>query len=187
MKQQKWEYPVYEFRPIYEGDYLRYNNGNWIPDDGEYDIAFIEPNKQTTYYVNLPYYKETGWSWVKNGNWGEYVTKHLGGNAWHRTVGRGESWNERDAHPNRIAGEAGMKKLGQMKGCSNGSGPDILYVGDPYLVKRVVRTVDTKEIMEIPKDFNCIYCGKHDLTKEDVRLRDYWKRPIPDTTESSEV
>lgn len=37
-------FPIYEFRPDperFKGKVLRYSNGDWKVDDGEYDLAFI--------------------------------------------------------------------------------------------------------------------------------------------------
>lgn len=161
---QKLDFPIYEFRPdkLTSNKLLRYNNGNWVEDDGEYDLAFIDFTTLNVYYVNLPYRKNLQWSWVKDGKWAAYVRKHPNGNAWHYMTKNGEkhiedTW-ERDKHPNIIAGNLAMNKLSSIKGCANGNGVEFNILDETINVG-LLRILNTKKIVKIPENFNCIYCG----------------------------
>ena len=169
-------FPVYEFRPLDTGrKLLRYNNGNWIEDDGEYDICFITDDRLDApfcYYVHIPYKTNLQWSWCKNGNWGGHVAKHPNGNAWHYQSKDGDkniwdSWDGRDKHQNEKSGRIGMDKLSKKEGCANGRGPKF-HIGDPYIISGILREKETKKVVSFPETFNCIYCGSHDLSKVDI-------------------
>ena len=176
----KYDFPIYEFRPIYtDRPLLRYNDGNWIEDDGEYDLCFITADRAGApmcYYVSLPYRKNILWSWAKDGNWGASVSRHPDSNAWHYMSKDGskdinDSWN-RDKHPNKLASEIGMSKLSKEHSCANGSGVDF-HIGDPYILVGLVREKKSKKVVVFPKEFKCIYCGSHDVFTEDKRLKKY--------------
>ena len=173
-----YDFPVYEFRPLPDNrKLLRYNNGNWTEDDGEFDLCFITDDHKGApmcYYVSLPYRKNLLWSWVKDGQWGAYVSRHPDGNAWHYMTKDGSKeldadW-DRNNHPNRKISELGMSKLSKKYGCANGSGVD-MEIGDEYIMLGLVRDIDTKKILKFPKIFDCIYCGKHEPKKEDKRFK----------------
>lgn len=169
-------FPVYEFRPLDTSrKLLRYNGGNWIKDDGEYDICFITDDNLGApfcYYISLPYKTNLQWSWAKNGNWSAHVQRHPDGNAWHYQSKNGsaniwESWDGRDKHPNIEVGDKGSDKLCKKYGCSNGRGPEF-HIGDPYIIAGVLREKETKKVVTFPETFHCIYCGDHDLSQVDM-------------------
>jgi len=160
--------PVYEFRPILEsdrGEVFRYNEGEWLLDDGEYDIAFAHPSDCMAYGLSVPSYSELLWSWVKNGNWGAFVAGHPRGNAWHYMLRNGEtewakSWDTRN-HLNEKAKDEAMNFVCHRTHCSNGVGPEF-HINDPYIEQGLLRLRDTKEIVKFPEIFNCMYCGEID-------------------------
>lgn len=168
-------FPIYEFRPDKISgatNLIRYNNGNWIKDDGEFDIAFVSMNQPLAFYVNMPYQKNLAWSWCKNMDWGAYVSKHPNGNAWHYMSRDGsndiwEGW-DRNNHPNEIAGRLAMNKCSETRGCANGRGVEF-NVSDETIKSGLLRLVETKEIIKAPKIFECCYCGKHDWAKEEKK------------------
>jgi hypothetical protein len=159
-------FPVYEFRPIFDGQLMRYNNGDWKEDDGEYDIAFYTIRDVFSFGVDLPYYKNIRWSWCKNMAWGGYVSGHPGGNAWHYstkdgTQNFGDSWRERDTHPNIKARDLASTELCNKEGCANGTGPRLFHYDCQYILNGLVRERETKKILTVPKIMDCVYCGKH--------------------------
>ena len=166
----KLDFPIYEFRPLNEGGrkLLRYNGGNWIEDDGEYDLCFItDDNKDApfSFYIDLPYRKNQLWSWCKDMNWGRTdIANHPNGNAWHYMTKDGtsemdESW-DRGRHPNIVAGDLGSSILAKKNGCANGRGVQF-YVNDIHILKGLVRYAETKETVKIPDVFKCKYCGEY--------------------------
>lgn len=167
-------FPIYEFRPVKEYvDCLRFADGKWIPDDGEYDLAFVGKDNgfPMGIYFKLPYHSNIIWSWCKKGNWGANVTQHPRGNAWHymlrpRKKTWGNSW-ARDLHPNIIVGNKAMDKCCSMYSCANGTGGEF-HINDPYIKNGLVRNKETKEIIIFPEIFHCIYCGDIDWQKSET-------------------
>lgn len=179
----KLEYPVYEFRPINNDGrlLLRFNEGEWTPDDGEHDLAFITSDNygaNMAFGVHLPYRKNYLWGWCKDMNWTANVRKHPGGNAWHYMTKDGSKelnfgW-ERDKHPNIKAYESGMSMLSKKHGCANGRGIDF-HVNDLHILMGLVREVKTKKILTPPTTFVCMYCGSHKPTETDIIIKKYFK------------
>lgn len=166
-------FPIYEFRPDKISgatNLIRYNNGNWIKDDGEYDIAFISMDMPFAFYVRLPYQKNLAWSWCKNSDWRANVSKHPNGNAWHYMSrdGSNDVWGEwnREKHPNTIAGNMAMYKCCEMRGCANGRSVEF-NVNDKTIKNKLLRLVESKEIINPPKIFECCYCGNHNWESEE--------------------
>ena len=165
--------PVYEFRPILHrnyGEMFRHNEGEWIIDDGEYDIAFSQPDDCMAYGFQVPSRPNILWSWIKNGNWGASVEGHPGNNAWHYMLRDnetkwGDCWNKR-LHPNYIAFEKAMDFTCSRSRCANGRGPEF-HISDPYIDEGLLRLQETKEIVKYPKIFDCMYCGKINWRKEE--------------------
>lgn len=168
-----FKFPIYEFRPdkIFSGKLLRYNGGNWIDDDGEYDLAFICPQEQSYTYISLPDHFNIMWKWCRNMAWGLYVSKHPAGNAWHYMTKNGENWGndlwDRDNHPNIKAGNSAGNKCCSLKGCASGGGRVEFNVIDETINAGLLRIANTKKIIKPPKIFKCCYCGEHDWRKED--------------------
>ena len=171
------QFPVYEFRPdkIIElnepcGPILRYNDGKWTPDDGSFDLAFITPQCNIAIYFRLPYHDNHAWSWCKDGDWGATVRKHKNGNAWHYMSRNGKNtigkvWN-RDAHLNTIVARLAITEQSKYSRCTSGRCAEF-NVLDPTIHAGLLRIRETKETVVPPSIFRCIYCGDHDLMKED--------------------
>lgn len=101
-------FPIYEFRPpthychssLYDGypGLLRYNNGNWIEDNGEYDLAFVgysECHAPVFWYVEIP--------------------DHIGDHHYYR-----KSW-----HPNEVAHNNACWVCAKINSCASGISIDI--------------------------------------------------------------
>jgi len=177
------KFPVYEFKllpsQIPKNDWFRHDEktDSWVPHDDEWAMAFIHLDAYPTcLYVNMPYYEGIEWSWVKDGRWGAYVSRHPGNNAWHRMYkngrSRGPRWNDRDKHPNTKVGRKGMRYVADNRGCANGRGVDF-HIMDPYIVRGLLRLKETQEIVKFPDVFDCVYCGEHDWRQEDKRWEKY--------------
>lgn len=171
--EQKLEFPIYEFRPDkIDGakNLLRYNGGNWINDDGEYDLAFISKERGFTFYVQVPYQKNQAWSWCKNMIWTAFVNKHPRGNAWHYMSkdGGNDVWGnwDRNNHPNEIAAREASNKCCEIFSYANGRSVEF-NVSNETINSGLLRIVDTKEIIKPPKIFKCCYYGNHDWREEE--------------------
>lgn len=156
-------YPVYEMRPPKEAhDVFRFNCGNWIPDDGEWDLAFYGyGTAPMAWYVDLPYHKNIAWSGLTT-HWSGCVESHPGGNAWHymlkgKTKTWGDTW-DRDYHENKRAGDKAMDACCAKYRCANGRGPEF-RIGDPFIQDGLLRNRETKQIVTFPEKFTCMYCG----------------------------
>ncbi len=160
--------PVYEFRPLPKDTghtVLRYADGAWLPDDGEWDIAFasfggIAP---LGLYVRLPYQRNIAWSGLTT-HWSSKVAGHpRGGNAWHYMLrdgckGWGGDWG-RERHPNTQAGDRAMSKVASINGCANGRGPEFV-IGNAYVRAGLLREKGSRLLVAEPTHLNCMYCGE---------------------------
>jgi hypothetical protein len=157
--------PVYEFRPLPEvfNAARRFANGQWIPDDGEYDIAFIGFSPAPVcLYVHHSYQKNIVASWLTT-HWTVFQPNHPRGNPWHYALREGETawggdWGSRQ-HENHKAGDAGMNKLAAEAGCANGWHVELDKAHDKHIAAGLVRDRETKEIFTFPKRLVCMYCG----------------------------
>lgn len=156
-------WPVYEFRPLpgdIKSDLRRYADGQWIPDDGEYDIAFS--SWCMAYGVDLPYQRNIIWQWVDRHS-SAHEARHPRGNAWHYMLRDGtKEWGGkwgRDRHPNRIAYEAAMSFTVSRDRCANGRGPE-MCAGDAYIAAGLLRERDSKRIVTPPDPRICMYCDQ---------------------------
>jgi len=160
-------WPVFEFRLLDKdrrGIVLRYADGEWLPDDGQYDIAFMAygAGAPMAYYVHLPHHRNILWSGLTT-HWQGHVAQHPRGNPWHYMLRDGATewggyWN-RDSHPNTRAGRAAMDECCRRNGCANGSGPEF-NICDPYVVLGLIRERETKKVVEAPLNtLTCMYCG----------------------------
>lgn len=159
-------WPVYEFRPLPEhsrGTVLRYADGAWIADDGEWDVAFVSYGASAPLglYIRLPYQRNIIWSGLTS-HWSDSVHEHPRANPWHYMLRDGEtewggSWN-RDAHPNERAGRSAMSKCCALNRCANGRGPEF-RLGDPYISAGLVRERETKAVVQFPEKPVCVFCG----------------------------
>lgn len=180
-KAQEFPFPIYEFRPdkILSGKILRYNNGLWTPDDGEYDIAFMSPDEVQYACVSLPYHLNLMWSWCLGGNWGAHVPEHPKENPWHYMTTDGNKWESpwsgRCLHPNIKVADEASTKLASMKSCANGNGVNF-NVLDKTIAAGLLRRVDTKEVVVPPKIFKCCYCGEHDWKQKEIEYEAEWNK-----------
>lgn len=170
--------PVYEFRPlegVLRGAVRRYADGEWIEDDGEYDLAFIASvGAPICLFVSLPYERNIEWSWL-TAHWTVPQPLHPRGDPWHYSLREGETkwggdWGSRQ-HPNALAGDSGMRALSSQHGCSNGFHVDF-DLADRTLKEGLFRDRDTKEVVTIPESPSCMYCGA-----------DWIDRPVVDATD----
>lgn len=149
---------------------LRYANGNWIPDDGEPDLAFVQG--VFAYGVDLPYYTNILWSWRDL----ETAHQHLPDDlkrkvyGWHHmTIGNKPHydfhWDERNQHPNEIAYRSAMHKCSSIHGVANGR--SIRIDQDSEWIKRGLLYVKSTMARVVPPDnpvcFLCLDNGKGHL------------------------
>lgn len=164
---------TYEFRPLYEGKMLRYNGGDWIPDDGEYDLAFIECDNPIWHGIDIPSRPTIVWRWCKNMNWTAHVQEHPNGNAWHYLTTDSKPWGgswDVDKHPNELANREASSMCCYMNHCANGRCVDFNITNDT-IQAGLLREVSTKKIIKPPKIFKCCYCGEIDWKKEEKKKR----------------
>lgn len=160
---QAW--PVYELRPLPNSPrvWVRYADGQWLPDDGEYDIAWASMIYGPPYalYVDLPYQRNIVWSWYDT-SWGATEPRHPRGNAWHYMLREGtKTWGgdwKREQHPNVIAGRTAMDWVASQKSCANGIGARFSD-RDDYIKAGLVRERESKRVVAPPSPRVCMYCG----------------------------
>lgn len=157
-------WPIYEFRPIAGrinsfGDVRRFVDDYWIPDDGEYGVAFARDN--CVLYFEPPYQKNIIWSGLTS-HWRSTCSEHPRGNPWHYMLREGETcwggdWG-RDRHPNYSVGQRAMSSICSQYGCANGRSVE-MKADDPHIAAGLLRRQDTREIVSFPERFICTYCG----------------------------
>jgi hypothetical protein len=158
-------WPVFEFRPapgILRAGYpvFRFADGQWLPDDGEYDLAFCA--WLICLYVEPPYQRNIVWQGLTT-PWRGHQPKHpRGGNPWHYMLREGTddfggAW-ARDVHPNAKAGRSGMDwTCAQYR---SASGQHVEWnEADPHIAAGLVRDRETKEILRPPERLHCCFCG----------------------------
>lgn len=162
------ERTVFEFRPLpdfFRGEVRRYAGGAWIPDDGEYDLAFIGIHRDwypCCLYFNAPGQKNIVCSWLTT-SWTSTIHGHPGGNPWHYALRDGATeWGgpleDYYTNPNRKAGDSGMNKQASESGCSNGSHIEF-KPDDQHIRAGLLRDAKTKRVFAWPDDMKCMYCG----------------------------
>lgn len=152
---------VFVFRPTGKVD-LRYANRNWIPDDGEPDLAFVSGN--LAFYVNMPYYTNLLWAWNDRSLSESWVADSLKRDVtpWHYyTIGNepweDHHWDERVSHPNEIAGRGAMDKCCSYYGCANGRGV-YLDQEDECMKRGQLWIKRTMEVVKPPPNPICFLC-----------------------------
>jgi hypothetical protein len=194
------------FRPLnnYNTDFptrtLRYASGEWIPDDGQFDLAFIQGNFVLS--VDLPNYSNLLWSWIDydlTKKWlPEYLHRNIKG--WHEVTinntpldgeyRRFEFPND-DTHPNAIAHHSAMKKCCELNGYAIGIGPSITNanhgdskysLADEYIKRGLLRIQRTNEPVVIPEKLECFLCANNGKG----HLLEALKASISDTESSIE-
>jgi hypothetical protein len=168
-------WPVYEFRPLpsdIRGTVLRYAEGAWLPDDGEYDLAFVmyDAGPPLAKYVDLPFQRNIIWKGLTQ-HWSGHDPAHPRGNPWHYMLRDGETeWGgpwERDRHENRRVGDKAMSHCCSINRCANGGGPEF-RLRDPYIERGLLRERDTKRVVTFPERPVCMFCGDGWATKLDL-------------------
>lgn len=163
-------FPVYECRPLsdeFTGPVRRYANGKWLPDDGEFDLAFIglDRGAPICVMVDLPHQKNIRWSWLTT-HWTGGVKCHPRQNPWHYMLLDGEtewggSWGVYE-HENYKVGRLGMDKLCSEHRCANGVGIKF-NLDSKHINAGLLRTRDAKEPVRFPDIPICMYCGPQTL------------------------
>ena len=168
---------AYELRPpegFFQGEVRRYADGEWLPDDGQWDMAFIGMANAKengngyafTYPCCLmydpPYHRNINWSWLTT-DWRGKIAAHPRGNPWHYSLRPGATeWGEgasRDSHPNRIAGRKGMNKMSSEHSCANGRHAE--FRRDNKIIEAgLFRRTSDKAIVVVPDEPECMYCGR---------------------------
>jgi hypothetical protein len=158
---------------------LRYANGEWIPDDGQFDLAFIQGNNVLS--VNLPSYSNLLWSWTDYDLTKKWLPEHLHRNikGWHETTIDNTPLSEEyvrfkfsnsDTHPNAIAHRSAMEKCCEIYHCANSSGTSITdanrginkyFPTDEYIKRRLLRIQRTNEPVVIPEKLECYLCANN--------------------------
>jgi hypothetical protein len=160
------------FRPLTEyrnSKLLRYGNGEWIPDDEQPDLAFVDLDNAISYSVLLPNYLNVLWCWHDSkltlSIVGEEYKYEVRG--WHtETVDNSEMihWDDkdRDKHPNSIAHRSAMDKCCELHSCASGHGvsltSDEYDKPNPYFLKGLVYIQRTMKQITIPKTHVCYQC-----------------------------
>lgn len=158
------ERPVYEFLLLpnmIRGEVLRYAGGEWIPNDGEYDIAFIGTSDPICVYVDHGYQRNINFGWFTK-HWSSHEPRHPRGNAWHYSLIEGATewggdWG-RERNENYLVGRKGMDKVCSAMRCANGRGISLVNM-DQHVKAGLVRDRETKEIFAYPSNPTCMYCG----------------------------
>jgi hypothetical protein len=188
---------TFVFRPLHEGyDYtriqgLRYANGRWIPDDGEYDLAFVISN--FAYYVALPQYSNLLWTWSDAPLAKKWLPEYLHryAESWHSmTIDntptsddyRRYSWEDDDPHPNRVAGRSAMNKACELHHCANGRSiriDDAQYDtnqwihANEYIKRGVLKIQRTMQPVTLPIKLECYLCADNGKGHLIQALQDY--------------
>ncbi len=173
----QWHERTFELRPLEPlTQCYRYNGGNWIPDDGEYDLAFLGFDSSgfpVCVYLDIDGDKNIQWHWTKNGISGNHVAEHPNGSCWHYMLFPGKTdfddgFDTFYNHPNNLAHDSASSVHSELlkNGCLNGRGPDF-YIGDDYIKAGLLRDANTKEVIKFPKIFKCMDCGDHDWFAEE--------------------
>ena len=164
---------TYLFRPLEgSGPWLRYAGGLWLPDDGEFDLAFVNADQPIALGVSLPSYEGVEWSWrdLAATRAAIGVDEDARVDAWHTQVrdpseGKGKDVPFRGAveqsHPNIQAFRAAMDKCCEQYHCASGSGPHFV-LGNPWITAGLVRTFAGETIRE-PEAPACFLCANDGL------------------------
>jgi len=149
----------------YRQGLLRYASGEWIPDDGKPDLAFV--HGVFAYGVNLPYSTNILWSWRDLELTRQYVSGELSRfyiSGWHFQTINNTHWkdfrwdsHQRDSHPNTIAKKSAMDKCCSMHGCANGAGPE-LTLPNAWIERELLWIKSTMKLVKAPDNPICFLC-----------------------------
>jgi hypothetical protein len=168
---------------------LRYAKSKWIPDDGEYDLAFIQG--VFAYGINLPHNSNLLYSWrdiVTTRKWLEPCKLEKFTTSWHyQTIDNKELvyWEskDRDNHPNEIASRSAMNKCSSINSVANGRCIDLMSKtdlphrqGDIY----IQRTMQPVSAPENPTCYLCLDNGKGHILEALAQYKDNLESDIAD-------
>jgi len=143
---------------------LRYADGQWIPDDGEYDLAFA--HGVFAYYVSLPDYSNVIWTWrdieLTKSFLPEYLHKYTKAHHIHTADNLPMRHWDNNQHPNEIAGESAMHKVSSIHGCANGRGAYLCSEspsGAPWLKEKRILLQSTMQPVLMPENPICYLCS----------------------------
>jgi len=161
---------TYVLRPLEgSGPWLRYAGGLWLPDDGEFDLAFVNAVQPIALGMVLPSYEGIEWSWRDLA-----ATRAAVGvvdecarvDAWHTqvrdpAVGDGRYVPFQEKHPNGRARRAAMDKCCQLHHLASGRGPHF-QLGDAWIAAGLVHTLAGETVRE-PESPTCFLCANDGL------------------------
>jgi len=150
---------VYEFRPLPSDNarWLRYADGSWIEDDGEWDMAFVSPagtyGAPFALYVSIPGYANIEWKWRTN----QPLRWHYQLRDDATDFGANIDTFFRPTHPNAKVGREAMSKCSSIHHCANGRGPEF-DLDNAYVKAGLVRVRGGAIVMppESPVCFRCV-------------------------------
>ena len=187
---------TYLFRPLEgSGPWLRYADGLWLPDDGEFDLAFVNADQPIALGVSLPSYEGVEWVWrdLAATRAAIGVDEDARVDAWHTQVrdpaeGAGNHvpfhGHIEQSHPNVQAFRAAMDKSCEMYHCASGLGPHFV-LGNPWITAGLVRTFAGETIRE-PEAPACFLCANDGLGHKLRYLKDERERLESNLTYSRE-
>lgn len=156
---------------------LRYADGKWIPDDGEYDLAFVKG--VFAYGISLPQHSNLLWAWQDR----EATLKWFNSKAlqriaydWHYYTVNSEKlidWEERDEHPNEIAYRSAMDKCCSINSCANGRTIDLFHSDNHN--QNIAYVKGTMEPIIKPNEpicYKCLNNGKLHILETMERYKD---------------
>ncbi|KKL27800.1 hypothetical protein LCGC14_2381550 [marine sediment metagenome] len=147
---------------------LRYADGNWIPDDGKPDLAFLEG--VIAYGVSLPHSANILWQWEdidlsRSFLPDEDLRRHHA-RGWHYQTINNTHWQDyrwgsfgksRDEHPNEIAHKSAMDKCCSLHHLANGRGAD-LTIDNEWTRRGFLWIKSTMQPIKPPENPTCFLC-----------------------------
>ncbi len=145
---------------------FRYADGQWLPDDGEYDLAFAQG--VFALGVTLPDYSNSVWGWFDMGltkSWlpeqlHKYARGHHSCTINNTPLSQDYHW-ENSHHPNKVAMKSAMDKVCSLCGCANGRGAYLTSEHKdsvPWLAEKQVLIQSTMQPVLIPENPACYLC-----------------------------
>lgn len=145
---------------------LRYADGQWIPDDGEYDLAFVRG--VIALGMHLPDFPNVIWSWNDielTHCWlpdklHKYARGHHFFTVDNSPFSQDYHW-DKSQHPNAIAMKSALDKACSMHGCGNGRGAYLTSEGkrdEPWLSEKRILIQSTMQPVLIPENPICYLC-----------------------------
>jgi len=142
---------------------LRYANGKWIPDDGEYDLAFA--HGVFAHYVSLPDYSNVIWTWrdinLTRSYLPEYLHKYAQSHHIYTSDNQPMRHWDKSQHPNARAGKSAMDKVRAIHHVANGRGAYLCSESPseiPWLNEKRMLVQSTMKPVLIPENPICYLC-----------------------------